>query len=207
MLREQGYHIIAFDYRGYGDSKPNSPTESGLVRDAIAVYKYIINVTKNPVFAWGHSLGTGVGCHTLSALKKLNIFGPRALVLESPFNNIREEVRQHPFSRFFRHLPWFNYTIVDPMYENNLRFESDNHIATFPQPIMILHAEDDIVVPYKLGHQLYLSALDKRQKSWGPVEFHRFDAGSGYGHKFICRAPELPDIVNTFIETYGNERY
>lgn len=59
MLREQGYHIIAFDYRGYGDSKPNAPTESGLIQDAIAVYKYIINITKNtnPVFAWGHSLG------------------------------------------------------------------------------------------------------------------------------------------------------
>lgn len=156
MLREQGYHVIAFDYRGYGDSKPNTPSEFGLVRDAIAVYKYIINITKNtnPVFAWGHSLGTGVGCHTLATLKKLDIFPPRALVLESPFTNIREEVRQHPFSKFFRHLPWFNYTIVDPMYENNLRFESDNHIGTFPQPITILHAEDDIVVPYKLGHQV-----------------------------------------------------
>lgn len=154
VLREQGYHVIAFDYRGYGDSKPNTPTETGLVNDAIAVYKYIIGVTKNPVFAWGHSLGTGVGCHTLAALKKLNIFGPRVLVLESPFNNIRDEVREHPFSRFFRHLPWFNYTIVDPMFENNLRFESDKHVATFPQPVMILHAEDDIVVPYKLGHQV-----------------------------------------------------
>lgn len=50
VLRAQGYHIIAFDYRGYGDSLPNSPTEAGLVNDAIAVYKYIQSVTKNPVF-------------------------------------------------------------------------------------------------------------------------------------------------------------
>lgn len=170
ILREQGYHVIAFDYRGYADSKPSAPTEAGLVRDAIAVYKYITNVTKNPVFAWGHSLGTGVGCHTLATLKKLNIPAPRALVLESPFTNIREEVSQHPFSRFFRHLPWFNYTIVEPMYESNLRFESDNHIATFPQPIMILHAEDDIVVPYKLGHQV--SRRNKIRQSIGTLEFH-----------------------------------
>ncbi|XP_031621471.1 lysophosphatidylserine lipase ABHD12 isoform X2 [Contarinia nasturtii] len=207
VLREQGYHVIAFDYRGYGDSLPPSPNEDGLVQDAIAVYKYITSVTKNPIFAWGHSLGTGVGCHTMAKLKKLNIFGPRVLVLESPFNNIKDEVREHPFSRFFRNLPWFDYTITEPMFDNNLRFESDKHIATFPQPIMILHAEDDIVVPYKLGHKLYQSALEKRQKSWGPVEFHRFDAESGYGHKFICRAPELPDIFNKFFETYGNEAY
>lgn len=50
VLRAQGYHVIAFDYRGYGDSLPNSPTETGLVNDAIAVYKYIQSVTKNPVF-------------------------------------------------------------------------------------------------------------------------------------------------------------
>lgn len=154
VLRNNGYHVIAFDYRGYGDSKPSGPTESGVVQDAIAVYKYIIGITKNPIFAWGHSLGTGVGCHTLATLKKLNIFGPRVLVLESPFNNIRDEVREHPFTKFFRRLPWFNYTIVDPMYENQLRFESDKHISTFPQPIMILHAEDDMVVPYKLGHKV-----------------------------------------------------
>lgn len=52
-----------------------------------------------------------------------------------------------------------------------------------------------------------MSALEKRQKAWGPVEFHRFGADSGYGHKFICRAPELPDIFNKFFETYGNEAY
>lgn len=154
VLRAQGYHVIAFDYRGYGDSLPNSPNEAGLVNDAVAVYKYVQSVTKNPVFAWGHSLGTGVGCHTMAKLQKLNIYGPRVLVLESPFNNIRDEVREHPFSRFFKNLPWFDLTIVDPMYENNLRFESDKHIAKFPQPVLILHAEDDIVVPYKLGHKV-----------------------------------------------------
>lgn len=97
----------------------------------------------------------------MATLQKLNIYGPRVLVLESPFNNIRDEVREHPFSRFFRNLPWFDMTIVDPMYENNLRFESDKHIATFPQPVLILHAEDDIVVPYKLGHKVcYFSAFN-----------------------------------------------
>lgn len=154
VLREQGYHVISFDYRGYGDSIPPSPTEDAIVQDAIAVYEYITNVTKNPIFAWGHSLGTGVGCNLMAKLKRQNIFGPRLLVLECPFNNIRDEVREHPFSRFFRHLPWFNFTIVDPMYENYLRFESNKHIATFPQPVMILHAEDDLVVPYKLGHRV-----------------------------------------------------
>lgn len=137
-----------------GDSSKVSPSELGLVRDAIAVYNYIANITVNPVFAWGHSLGTGVSTHTLAKLEQQNIFGPRALVLESPFNNIRDEVREHPFSRLFRNLPWFNYTISQPMYDNNLRFESDKHIGEFKQPVMIIHAEDDLVVPFKLGYKV-----------------------------------------------------
>lgn len=57
LLRNLGYHVIAFDYRGYGDSTRIGPTESGVVRDAIAVYNYILSVTKSPIIAWGHSLG------------------------------------------------------------------------------------------------------------------------------------------------------
>lgn len=154
MLRSIGYHVIAFDYRSYGDSTSVPPSESGLVRDAISVYNYITNITKNPIIAWGHSLGTGVVTHTMAALERQHIIGPKLLILESPFNNIRDEVCEHPFSRLFRNLPWFNYTIVDPMFDNNLRFQSDVHIGTFPQPIIILHAEDDLVVPYKLGHKV-----------------------------------------------------
>lgn len=155
MLRDLGHHVIALDYRSYGDSSPVSPTERGVVSDAIAVYNYITSVSKNPVFLWGHSLGTGVSTHMLAKLQKMNIFGPRLLVLESPFNNIREEVRAHPFARLFKRLPWFNYTVADPMHDNELRFESDKHISEFRQPVLILHAEDDLVVPFKLGYKVY----------------------------------------------------
>lgn len=155
MLREHGYHVIAFDYRGYGDSFPTTIAlnEPGVVHDAIAMYNYIISITKNPVYIWSHSLGTGISCHLLAAIKKLEFFGPRALVLESPFNNMHDEVSQHPFTLPFRYLPWFQYSIVAGI-ENYSRFESDKHIAEFPQPILILHAEDDFVIPFRLGYDV-----------------------------------------------------
>jgi abhydrolase domain-containing protein 12 len=58
VLRSMGYHVIALDYRGFGDSN-SVPSEFGLVKDALKVYTYILNVTgnKNPIFVWGHSLG------------------------------------------------------------------------------------------------------------------------------------------------------
>lgn len=93
------------------------------------------------------------------------------------------------------------------MYSNSLRFESDQHISEFRQPVMILHAEDDYVVPFQLGYKLYHTALDNRGKSWGPVEFHRFSGSLNYGHKYLCRAPDLPNIIKTFVDNYRNEHY
>ncbi|XP_067627025.1 lysophosphatidylserine lipase ABHD12 isoform X2 [Eurosta solidaginis] len=208
VLRKLGYHIISLDYRGYGDSDPVPPTEDGVVRDALTVYEYIGNITTNPIFIWGHSLGTGVACHLCAQLNlKFNMNLPRGVILEAPFTNIRDEIRMHPFARPFKDLPWFDMTISRPMYTNSLRFESDQHIAEFRQPIMILHAEDDYVVPFELGYKLYRRALDTRGKTWGPVEFHRFSGDAAYGHKYLCRAPELPSLVKQFIDTYRNEKY
>lgn len=44
--------------------------------------------------------------------------------------------------------------IVEPFYKNNLRFESDKHIAKIECPIMILHAEDDGVIPVHLAEKV-----------------------------------------------------
>ena len=35
-------HVVAFDYRGYADSSKHiAPTETGVVRDARAVYEWL----------------------------------------------------------------------------------------------------------------------------------------------------------------------
>ena len=57
QLRKMEYHIFAIDYRGFADSSEQSPTEKGCVSDALAIYKYIKNLTKNPIYIYGHALG------------------------------------------------------------------------------------------------------------------------------------------------------
>lgn len=120
-LRRLGYHVIAMDYRGFADSSDISPTETGCVNDALAMYQYIKNMTNSPVFVYGHSLGsvinllfdrhksprlnflvirvgTGIGLHMVSIVNKCNIDNPKGVILEAPFNNMRDEVVKHPFS-------------------------------------------------------------------------------------------------------------
>ncbi|KAI4471526.1 alpha/beta hydrolase domain-containing protein [Holotrichia oblita] len=197
LLRKY-FHVLAFDYRGYGDSSSVSPTESGVVRDCISLYEWVSNKTSSKIFVWGHSLGTAITTHALSILSTKNI-KPYGLILESPFTNLRDEISEYPLSRIFRFLPWFHFTIIEPMHENNFVFATDKHILNVDCSILILHAEDDLIVPFELGYKLYEEAFKYRQPHQGTVEFIGFARRFGYGHKKIFRVPQLPRIVENFI--------
>ena len=165
---------------------------------------------------WGHSLGTAISSHLVADLCQEDQ-RPCALVLESPFNNIFDEVRNHPMGWLWRKMPWYDWFFTAPLATNDLGFVSDQRVQVgmrtlfyyliFPLvifqfytqvidvPILILHAEDDLVVPFKLGKALYESALEGRASHWPKVHWREFSGQHGYAHKFICRAPELPDII------------
>jgi len=133
VLQKLNYHVICFDYRGlnektkslalfsgtldqieflnlgYADSSPVMPTKTGVVTDALSVYEYVKKHSKNStVIVYGHSLGTAVSCEAVSILCGGNN-APNALILESPFNNIHEEVR---LKKFFYRQPDYNFMFL-----------------------------------------------------------------------------------------------
>lgn len=67
------------------------------MKDVIYVYNWIANKTNARIFIWGHSLGTGLSLHALALLEKENR-RPYGLILESPFNNMKDEITEHPFA-------------------------------------------------------------------------------------------------------------
>jgi len=198
VLRGMDFHVVAFDYRGYADSSTHiAPTETGVVRDARAVYEWLTSRAAGKVVVWGHSLGTAISSHLVADLCQEDQ-RPCALVLESPFNNIFDEVRNHPMGWLWRKMPWYDWFFTAPLATNDLGFVSDQRVQVIDVPILILHAEDDLVVPFKLGKALYESALDRRAAHWPKVHWREFSGQHGYAHKFICRAPELPAIIREF---------
>jgi pimeloyl-ACP methyl ester carboxylesterase len=61
-LREVGYDVFAFDYRGFGASD-GTPTEQGLYADARAAYDHLVRVERVPasrIILAGRSLGGAV---------------------------------------------------------------------------------------------------------------------------------------------------
>ncbi|CAK1594832.1 unnamed protein product [Parnassius mnemosyne] len=216
IFQELNFHIITFDYRGYGDSTRVRPTEKGVVEDTLQVYSWIIesvNREKRPmVLIWGHSLGTAVAANLVANLSILCadlgqrcLPQPDALVLEAPFNNLIDEIECHPFSKLVSWLPYYKKTILDPFASSSeYAFTTDEYLALAPHvPVLILHSKSDVIVPYDLAVKLFDSALKSRRAvgSEAPILLHGFERGRGLGHNNLCQAPDLPQVVCDFLQS------
>ncbi|XP_029608858.1 lysophosphatidylserine lipase ABHD12 isoform X1 [Salmo trutta] len=200
VLSLLGYHVVTFDYRGWGDSD-GSPSERGMTSDALFLYQWVKErVGSKPLNVWGHSLGTGVATNLVRHLCDRGT-PPNSLVLESPFTNIREEAKSHPFSMVYRYLPGFEWFFLDTISANDIRFASDENVDHISCPLLILHAEDDSVVPFNLGKKLYNIASQSKSLSGHKLQFIPFPVSLAYKHKFIYRSPELPHILSDFLGT------
>lgn len=196
-------HVIAFDYRGYADSTNAVPSTFGLTNDTRNVYEWIIrnNVTSDRILIWGHSLGTGVATRFLSECPD-EIY-PIAAVIESGFTSIVEASHNYPLIKLFSFLPYFEYCFVEPLVNNpELNFNSTAQLSTIRCPLLILHAEDDRIVSYDLGKQLYEQAKKFQPENVGKLtEFVSYPAHHGYGHQDIYRDPNLCNKIDNFLKS------
>ncbi|XP_046676381.1 LOW QUALITY PROTEIN: lysophosphatidylserine lipase ABHD12-like [Homalodisca vitripennis] len=199
LVNQLGYHLVTFDYRGYGDSTGQPLTESDLVRDAITVFTWLRDrVVTGNIFVWGHSLGTGVGAHLAKEIQSRSE-KIKGLVLEAPFNNMKDEFRANPMAETISSLPMFEDFFIKPLEENDLAFESDKHLMNTSVPILILHAKDDKIIPYSLAEKLYQTVITSR-KDPETVKLIGYDSRLGYGHYNITLDPDLNTTISLFVE-------
>lgn len=151
---DQGYGVILVGYRGYG-ANPGKPSEDGLHADAVAAVRFLKEqgVSLKQTVFYGESLGSGV------AVRLASEHNPGALVLEAPFTST-VEVATSTY--------WFlpvSHMMLD-------KFESVSRIRTVAAPILILHGENDAVVPVSLGRKLFDAAADPKEAVYFPRAGH-----------------------------------
>ncbi|XP_015206342.1 lysophosphatidylserine lipase ABHD12 isoform X2 [Lepisosteus oculatus] len=198
MLSAAGFHVLVLEYRGFGDST-GQPSEDGLTTDALQLYHWVKAHSRgSPVCLWGHSLGTGVATNVA---RKLQEQGNPAdgVILEAPYTNIREEVAYHPLGLIYWLFPGFEYFFLDTIALNNLVFPNDENLKTISSPLMILHAEDDQVVPFHMSQELHKIVLQSRS-SKDEVRMCSFSGSLGYGHNKIFKDPDLPSVLWEFLQ-------
>jgi uncharacterized protein len=135
-LIADGSGLVALSYRGYGGSS-GVPTEKGLVEDARAAYAFsVAHYPPERLVLWGESLGSAVAI-TLAAENPVG-----CVVLEAPFTSAVDVGAQH-------------YWFVPVRLFMKDQFRSDLRAGEVTAPVLVVHGENDSVVPMAFGKSLY----------------------------------------------------
>jgi len=139
-MRTGGNGVFYLNNRGYGGSA-GKPSEAANVADAVAAYDYLAGrgVGAKEIVAYGESLGSGQAVQ-LAAKRKL-----RAVVLEAPLTSTVDVGRS---------VYWFlplGLILTD-------QFRNIDQIKQVEVPVLIIHGENDEVIPLAHGERVHGAA-------------------------------------------------
>lgn len=164
-LTEDGTGLFVVSYRGYGGST-GSPSEEGLHLDARAAYGAAAErFGAGRLIGYGESLGSGV------ALKLAAEAPLQAVILEAPYLSTAAVAQG-----------LYPYIPVGLLMKD--QFRSDMAIGQVRAPVLVLHGEQDRVIPFAQGEALFRLANE-------PKRFVRFPSG---GHENLPSLGSLPEI-------------
>jgi len=197
VFLSMGFYVLAVDYRGFGDSSPVDLKEETVVADARAALGWITSKLgeKVKVLVWGHSLGSSIACHMVADfdLETGGNSSVSGLVLESPFNNMKDEVMTFKAARALQMMV----DVGSVLQASDLTFESDKWLPAVRCPVLMMHAEDDKVVPYNLATLLHKEATEAGKDN---IRFVTFPGELGLGHTDIYLSETLQEELQRFIE-------
>ena len=143
LYNKMGINFLPVDYRGYGRSTGN-PTVSAMMKDCHIIFDFVSKWLKKeeyngPLLAMGRSLGSA-SVLELAAARGDEISG---LIIESGFAYA---------------IPLLRLLGVDPDrlgYKEEAGFCNVDKIRSYRKPTLIIHAENDHIIPYADGQALY----------------------------------------------------
>lgn len=137
---DEGYGLFIMLHRGYGPN-PGKPTEQGLYLDARSAISFLRKqgVMTPCMVLYGASLGGAVAVQLASETQV------GALILFAPFTSMVDVGKKHyPF------LP-VKWLLLD-------RYDNLTKIKKIHAPILMIHGENDRIVPVLLGRRLFEAA-------------------------------------------------
>ena len=167
-LHRHSFTVFALDYRGYGKST-GSPTEEGLYQDAEAFLRHYWNKVHQPnrkVIYWGRSLGGTITAYVTTIRK------PDAVILEASFPSKYSLLDHYPVLKILGMLSEFKFPTAD-------------FLDGISRPVLVIHGEQDKVVPLKQGQRLYDRLETEKYFHTIPAghnNLHRVDPDSYWEH-------------------------
>ncbi len=186
-LPDAGYHVLMFDYRGYGESE-GRVTRAGTIRDGHAAIDYALTRPEArdiPLFVYGQSLGGAVGVAVAAEREEV-----AAVVAESTFSDYRRIAARHAQRIFFS--KWLSRGLAGLAISDG--YDPIDFVTKIaPRPIFIIAAEDDEICFADLAQELYDAASE-------PKEWWLVPQAEHLGILFGARE-ELIHRITTFFAT------
>jgi len=147
LVSESNVCVLLPEYRGY-DGLAGVPTYATSSYDARAAIRYVrdsLGVPSENVVLFGHSLGSAIAAE-LAASER-----PRSLVLQAPFSSARAMAGRMAIpglSAFFRVI-------------SRIHFDTIARVHTLDLPVWVTHGDRDIVVPVRMGREVFDAAAQR----------------------------------------------
>lgn len=143
MLRAGANAVLAFEYRGFGDTAGRASTKS-ILEDGLAAYDALINLgySSENIVLYGESLGASVATHVAEHRPSAG------LILQSGFSSLERQAKELvPVMRLYP-------TAMFP----HPRLASEATIGRRRVPVLILHGTDDRVIHHEHAKRLARAA-------------------------------------------------
>ncbi len=186
QLRDFGFSVLAVDYRGFGKSDGDYPTEQTAYEDARVAWDHLARLQPDAEkrFIYGHSLGGAVAVDLAANLAQSGK-EPAAggLIVESSFSSLSDIARTFTYS-------WLPVQLL-----MSQKFDSADKIRRVDVPVLIVHGSDDRYVPSRLSEKLYAAAPGRKKLLVVPGATHNNSMRVGQD-----------DYRSAFAELFGRKR-
>jgi uncharacterized protein len=145
-MQQLGFSVLAIDYRGFGKSSRELPSEDMAYEDARAAWDWLAKThPERQRFVFGHSLGGAVAIDLAS-----KVDDEEGVIVEGTFTSIADVASSMKFG-------WLP---IAPLITQ--RFESVKKVAQLKSPLLVVHGANDSLIPHDLGRRLYDAAIGRK---------------------------------------------
>ncbi|WEJ03393.1 alpha/beta hydrolase [Pseudomonas sp. FJ2-5-13] len=174
QLHALGFSVLAIDYRGFGQSQGDLPSEATVYEDARIAWERFQTLQPDPGkrLIYGHSLGGAVAIDLAAELGKQVPLPVRGLVIESTFTSLADVATA------------VANTSLPVRWLLSQKFDSIDKIADIHMPLLVVHGLDDRYVPPRFSQQLFEAAQQPKHLLLVPGASHNNSmnlAGRSYG--------------------------
>lgn len=151
QLHDFGFSVLAIDYRGFGKSSGELPSEETVYEDARLAWQHLKTLQPDPDkrLIYGHSLGGAIAIDLAAQPGQQQ--EARGLIVESTFTTLADIAKSLSY-------PWLPLQLL-----LSQKFDAVDKIAQVGMPVLIVHGTSDRYVPSHFSEKLYAAAPQRKR--------------------------------------------